>query len=136
MRSARLLGAVALGGAIGTLLRAGGLLAFGPAPGGFPWVTLAENLLGALLLGWVTGIVLRRRPDDRALHLFVGAGILGSFTTFSALAVDAVLLGPAAGAGYLGLSLAGGLMAAGTGVALGRAGARGGGGQGGQAVAR
>jgi fluoride exporter len=120
--SARLLGAVALGGAVGTLLRAGGLWAFGMPTGGFPWVTLAENLVGALLLGWATGVVLRRRPEDRVLHLFLGAGVLGSFTTFSALAVDVVLLGSTVGAVYLALSLGGGLAAAAAGVWLGRAG--------------
>jgi fluoride exporter len=112
--------AVAAGGALGTLLRWGGLTLAAPLARTFPWVTLAENVAGAFLLGWVTGAVIRRRPDAHILHLFLGPGLLGSFTTFSALALDAVVLGPEAGALYLTLSVGGGIAAAGAGLGLGR----------------
>ncbi len=111
---------MAAGGALGTLLRCTGLALAAAGTLAPPWVTLAENVLGAFLLGWVTGAVIRRRPEARTLHLFLGPGLLGSFTTFSALAVDAVVLGPGMGAGYLLLSVGGGLAAAGAGLALGR----------------
>jgi fluoride exporter len=117
----RLLAAVGVGGALGTLLRAALHLAFPTAEGSFPWTILGVNVLGATALAWLTVLLLRRRPHDRELQLFVGAGVLGSFTTFSALALDAVFLGPTAGAGYLVLSVGAGLAGAGVGGALGAA---------------
>ncbi|TVP79113.1 MAG: CrcB family protein [Gemmatimonadales bacterium] len=124
MNSLRNLTFVAAGGAVGTSLRAAGFLAFSPAEGGFPWITLSENLLGAFLLGLLLTGALRHRPDSAFLRLFLGAGVLGSFTTFSAFAVDLVALPmagrPAAAAGYLALSVGGGLAAAALGLYLGR----------------
>ena len=54
---------------------------------------------------------------------FLGTGLLGSFTTFSALAVDVVALGDRAGllAVYALVSMAGGLALARMGVARGAA---------------
>jgi fluoride exporter len=114
---------------VGTLLRAGGLHLLPPAPDGLPWVTLLENLAGAFLLGCLVGAALRHGPRSPWLEDFLGAGILGSFTTFSALAVDTVTLGPLAGAGYLALSVAGGLGAAWMGLRLGGGGDAGAGGE-------
>ncbi|TVR66019.1 MAG: CrcB family protein [Gemmatimonadales bacterium] len=106
------LAAVALGGALGTLLRAGGLAAGswrGADPGegdGFftgaltapAGITLLENLSGAAALGLLLGALLGSQRLARAvsprLKLLFTTGLLGSFTTFSALALDgAVLLG-------------------------------------------
>jgi fluoride exporter len=122
LSGAATLGAVAAGGAVGTLLRAGGLLLLPATPGAFPLATLVENLLGAFLLGCLVGVASRDPARSPALRLFLGPGVLGSFTTFSALAVDTVILGPMAGSGYLGASLLGGLLAAALGVSLGRGG--------------
>ncbi len=115
--------AVAAGGAIGTLLR-GTSLALAPLPTqGLPWVTASENLVGAFLLGLLSAFLLRRMPGAPRLHLFLTTGVLGAFTTFSALATDVILLsGSSAGpllALYLTLSLPGGVAAAWAGVALG-----------------
>ncbi len=115
-------GALALGGAVGTLLRAGGVALVPPTPGGLPWITLGENVLGAFLLGWLAGLLLVRFPRSAALRDFLLPGLLGSFTTFSALAVDTVLLGPGAGGLYLALSVVLGLAAAALGLGLGKAG--------------
>ena len=77
---------VALGGAVGTGLR----LALGaavPDLGGLPLGMLAANLLGALLLGALLawpGIAGGRGERPR---LLLGTGLLGGFTTMSALAV-------------------------------------------------
>lgn len=115
---------VAAGGAVGTALRAMGLWTWPPADGGLPWITLGENLLGAFLLGLLLTGWLRHRPDSAFLRLFLGAGVLGSFTTFSAFAVDLVALPmagrPLAALGYLALSVVGGLSAAALGLHLGR----------------
>lgn len=112
-------GAVALGGALGTLLRAGGMLVFPPELGAIPWVILVENVTGAFFLGALTGWLLAREPLPPWLEDFLVPGMLGSFTTFSALAVDVIGLGAGRGAGYLALSVATGLAAAAAGLALG-----------------
>ncbi|MEV7694419.1 CrcB family protein [Microbacterium sp. NPDC089189] len=111
------LGLVVLGGAIGTAARAGLLLI--DAPG---WTTVAVpviNVVGAFLLGLLTGVLSRRAPSPRAgaARQLIGTGVLGGFTTYSTFAVQAVdgatlvvtvataLLGVAAAVG--GLSLGG-----------------------------
>ncbi|GAB3532727.1 hypothetical protein GCM10027403_05550 [Arthrobacter tecti] len=91
-----------------------------PEPAGtFPWNTLSINVLGSLLLGWLTGLWGTRSGPPRWLQAGLGPGLLGSFTTFSAVALVSVLetelLVP-----YLGLSLLLGLAAAAAGVILGQ----------------
>ncbi|WP_206675837.1 CrcB family protein [Nocardioides zeae] len=112
---------VFLGGAAGTLARhlLGTAL---PPVGGVPWTIGAVNVGGAfllgLLLGGLRGGPLTHRPR---LRLLVGTGVLGGFTTYSALAVDSVRLARddvALGAAYAGGSVLLGLLAAGLGVVL------------------
>jgi len=118
------LAAVAAGGAIGTLLRAIPLMLANPVPGEIPWVTAGENVTGAFLLGFLTMALFKRAPEARRLHLFLATGVLGSFTTFSALAVDVVSLAQAGMPGemllYLTLSIPGGVAAAILGLGAGR----------------
>ena len=85
--------AVALGGALGALARY--LLVgrfehwFGA---GFPYGTLTANVLGSLLMGMLIellALVWSPSPEMRAL---LTVGLLGSFTTFSALSLDTLLL--------------------------------------------
>ena len=88
------LGLVALGGGIGAgcrhLVNVAALRLFGPS---FPAGTLTVNLLGGLLMGLLAGfLALRDSGGGQDLRLFVGTGILGGFTTFSAFSLDAVLL--------------------------------------------
>lgn len=101
--------AVLGGGAVGTALRIGVVTAV-PVTA-FPVATLLVNLLGAYLLGRLAGSVPHAPPRLRA---FLGTGVLGSFTTFSALAVDVVALGhrPVLLAVYAVTTLAGGLAVA------------------------
>ena len=128
--------AVGIGGALGTLLRAGGLLG-GHALEDRGWmegleagtglptpvlVTLTENLLGALALGVLIGLILTRELGTRQMRLLLTTGLLGSFTTFSALAVDAALLMGEGALLYLALSLGGGVVLAALGLRMGRAG--------------
>lgn len=110
--------AVVVGGAVGTGLRAG-VTALGPAPEiGIPWGTLAANLTGALLLGLLVGAVgTVRGPSGRTVAA-LGTGLLGAFTTFSALSVETLVLlerSVAVGTGYLVVSLTAGLALAGLG---------------------
>ena len=75
------------GGAIGTATRLGLGLAIADA-GGFPVATLLVNVLGSLLIG----ILAARLPQTSDLRVFLGTGVLGGFTTFSAFSLEAALL--------------------------------------------
>jgi fluoride exporter len=123
MPSVRDLSLVALGGAVGAVLRVGLAQAVPTDPGRLPWTTLAENLVGAFLLGALLGaLAARHAPSPRARAL-LGAGVLGSFTTYSTFAVETVALldrAPATAAAYVVTSLGAGLGAALAGLAIGR----------------
>jgi CrcB protein len=78
------------GGAVGVLARA--LLERQvPDDTGFPGTTFVINLVGALALAVLIESLAQRGSDvghRRRLRLFVGTGVLGGFTTYSALAVQ------------------------------------------------
>jgi CrcB protein len=93
-------GAIALGGAAGTLARAGLAEAWPVRAGAWPWATFAANVGGTLLLGVVAGLT-RRRPS--LLAPLVGTGFCGALTTFSTFQVEAIRL---ARADALALALA------------------------------
>jgi CrcB protein len=81
---------VAFGGALGAVARYGtGIVAVRLGMGGFPWATLFVNVLGGLLMGALAGWLSEGAP---ALRLFLGVGVLGGFTTFSAFSIDVVRL--------------------------------------------
>ena len=104
---ARALGLVALGGAVGTALREAVALVV-PGVGQLPVATLAVNILGAFLLGLLLEALVRRGPDEgrrRTLRLLLGTGLLGGFTTYSALATDTGLLLAAGAADSTGVAL-------------------------------
>lgn len=116
-------GHVAVGGAVGTLVRSGVVIAaVASTTGGEVLAVLLVNLLGALALGWLVG---RARHDPRWARLLplLGTGVLGSLTTFSALAEQvtrAGLVGEVWAAAAIGLfSLGAGLAAALLGFRLG-----------------
>ena len=113
----------ALGGALGALARWGVAVALPRSPGGWPSATLAVNLLGCLLIGALIAVLAARRPDDERLRTFLGAGVLGGFTTFSAFAVEVADLlragTPWAAAGYGAMSVVGGLLMVAAGLRIG-----------------
>ncbi|MBX3100508.1 MAG: CrcB family protein [Salinibacterium sp.] len=122
MSFGRELGAVLVGGAIGTGVR---LTIDAVIPHGntdFPFSTLAVNVVGAFLLGALVARLWEIAPSW--LKAGLGAGLLGSFTTFSAFAVSLVSLSEAgewgAAVGYLVLTVGLGLLAAWLGLSLGR----------------
>lgn len=82
---------VALGGALGASGRylTGVLVARLVGPG-FPWATLAVNVLGSFAMGVVV-VVLAQGSGQRVAPLLM-TGVLGGFTTFSAFSLDAVTL--------------------------------------------
>lgn len=79
---------VMFGGALGAgarhLVGATMLARLGP---GFPWWTLSINIAGGLLMGLLVG-VLSRMDGSETARLFVGVGVLGGFTTFSAFSLE------------------------------------------------
>ena len=117
----RALVAVVVGGLFGTGLRLGVDLLLPHGGDVFPLGTLIVNLAGAFALAVLIGRVWPRASDW--LKAGLGPGLLGSFTTFSALAVSAVELTDA-GAGwtaaaYVAASLLGGVAVAALGLRLG-----------------
>ena len=115
---------MALGGAVGAVLRHWAAQTLGPWAAALGWpvsVTLI-NVLGSFLLGLLLGLVGRGAVSDGA-RLALGTGVLGGFTTFSTFSVDLdSLLGRGAygeAALYLTLSVGGGLLGAVLGRLLG-----------------
>ncbi|WP_336001077.1 fluoride efflux transporter CrcB [Halorientalis halophila] len=76
---------VGLGGIVGALLRH--LTTIRLASEGFPTGTLAVNVVGSFVLGFVTFL-----DSGNQVVLFVGTGACGSYTTFSAFSFDTVRL--------------------------------------------
>lgn len=116
--------AVAGGGMIGAVLRVGFAEAFPNGSGRFPWTTFAENVTGALLLGFLLVVLLERLRTRRDLRPFLATGVLGSFTTFSNFTVEIVALGEGQridlAALYALASIGAGLGAAALGMMLAR----------------
>lgn len=116
---------VFLGGGAGACLRyLAGKLALALCGPGYPWGTLAANLLGGLAMGCLAGwLAFRSGPEQ--VRLLLGVGVLGGFTTFSAFSLEVGLMlergeWPTA-AGYMLLSVAGSVAALFAGLALARA---------------
>ncbi|MFC7022163.1 fluoride efflux transporter FluC [Promicromonospora thailandica] len=138
-RDWRYVGLVALGGACGSVARVlvGGwatylqvpLITLFPGTADavlwFPLGTLLVNVLGAFALGYLLEALARRGRETvrrRKIRLGIGTGVLGGFTTYSALALDTQEL-LAAGVPwiallYVVLTLAGGTAACLAGIAL------------------
>lgn len=115
----RLLGLIAVGGGVGTALRAWLEAGFAPDPGQWPWVTFWINLGGAFLLGGLLEALAETGPDNgwrRSVRLGVGTGVLGGFTTYSTFSVEIVERlrsgAWAVGVGYGIASVIGGVAAA------------------------
>lgn len=83
---------VVLGGAVGSGLRYGVGILLPSSQGGFPWATLAVNVVGSFVLGMLIGSSLTSTPLSRHTTLLIGTGLCGGFTTYSAFAVESVLL--------------------------------------------
>jgi CrcB protein len=81
---------VAAGGAVGAMARYGlGLQALRLLGSAWPFGTLAANLIGGLLMGLLSGwLSLKGGGDPERFRLLLGVGVLGGFTTFSALSLE------------------------------------------------
>lgn len=76
---------VMAGGAVGAALRYATSLAL-PARS-WPWGTFAANLTGGLAMGVLAALLLKGSASE-TVRLFVGVGLLGGFTTFSAFSLE------------------------------------------------
>ncbi len=117
-------GVIALGGAVGSLLRYQAGVSWPTPIGTFPTTTLLINLLGCLVIGAFMIVISEVWDAHRLVRPFFGTGVLGGFTTFSTYCLDIVNLvrlgHPASAAFYLFLTAIGAMLA----VALGMLGTR------------
>lgn len=85
--------AIAAGGAVGALLRfwmSNGIYAL--LGRGFPYGTLAVNVLGSLLMGFLYIVMIERLSLGAEWRGFALVGLLGAFTTFSAFSIETLTL--------------------------------------------
>lgn len=85
--------AVAFGGALGAVARYVVVSQVGHWAGsGFPFGTLAVNVLGSFAMGLIVELSALAWSPSPELRAFLTVGFLGAFTTFSAFSLDAALL--------------------------------------------
>jgi CrcB protein len=87
------LGAVAAGGAIGSMARylmAGWIQS--PAWGGFPFGIFFVNVSGGLVMGILTELMALKFNVSLEMRAFLATGIMGGYTTFSTFSLDSVML--------------------------------------------
>jgi CrcB protein len=85
--------AIAAGGALGAVLRYWASTAVYTWAGrGFPWGTLAVNVLGSLMMGLLSVWLLERMTQSAEWRAFLLIGLLGAFTTFSAFSIETLSL--------------------------------------------
>lgn len=78
---------VALGGAIGAMGRYA--ISLIPIRAEFPILTLITNVVGAIIIGFIVGIVSEKDDVSPNTVLFWKTGICGGFTTFSTFSLEA-----------------------------------------------
>jgi fluoride exporter len=85
---------VALGGAIGSVLRYGSGVGVGRLwRDSFPLGTLLINIVGSAVMGLFVGLMARLLPAwQNEARLFFAVGVLGGFTTFSSFSLDAITM--------------------------------------------
>lgn len=113
---------VAVGGAVGSAARYGVALVglrFGLQ---FPIGTLTANVLGCLIIGFISQIAVKNDVLSPEMRLFLAAGFCGGFTTFSTFMLEITSLLEyhkiVTAALYVGVSAVGGLLAVYAGIWL------------------
>ncbi|WP_084463620.1 fluoride efflux transporter FluC [Microtetraspora fusca] len=123
-RAFGVLGAIAVGGGLGSVARFLVTSAVPVGASGFPWGTLVINLSGSFALGALMVFILQVWPPSRYVRPFLGVGFLGGYTTFSTVAVEITRLAAPTAAVYAAVSLVAGLAAVWCGMTLARLAAR------------
>lgn len=72
---------IGLGGGVGSILRV--VVAEALPAGKMPWGTVAVNIIGSLVIGWVLARVGPATPNSGHWQAFLTLGFCGGFTTFS-----------------------------------------------------
>lgn len=107
--------AVGIGGVVGTILRYLVSVLFMSNPfTTFPWATFIVNITGAFLLTWIIFQPFFVRRLDPVIFVALTTGLLGSYTTFSTLILEATFLlhhQIITGVLYIGVTIFGGLLA-------------------------
>ncbi len=86
----RQLVAIFVGGAAGTLARAGLAEAFPHPATTWPWPTFTVNVLAAVLLGYFVTRLQERLPLSGYRRPLLGTGLCGGLSTFSTMQVEIV----------------------------------------------
>ena len=115
----REMAAIFIGGASGTLARAGLAKAMPHSATSWPWSTFVVNVMACLLLGFFVTRLQERLPLSSYRRPLIGTGLCGGLSTFSTMQVEllnmldahayGLAIGYAAGsiaAGYFGAYLA------------------------------
>ena len=80
---------------------------------GFPWATLAVNLVGCFLIGLLWGILSKNGSEGSNWALFLTVGLCGGFTTFSTFSKEVLVMLQSGNiwgfAGYIALSVIAGV---------------------------
>ncbi len=79
---------VALGGGLGAASRFGVSLAVPARADAWPLATFSINVAGSFLIGLLAGWLTTRGDAAEPWRLFLGVGVLGGFTTFSAYSLE------------------------------------------------
>lgn len=115
---------VALGGGLGAACRFGASLLVQGRADGWPVATFAINVAGSFLIGVLAGWLAGKGDEGEPWRLFIGVGLLGGFTTFSAYSLETLRLverGDWVGAGsYAAGSVVAGLIFVTLGMMLAR----------------
>ncbi|WP_040467990.1 fluoride efflux transporter FluC [Limosilactobacillus gastricus] len=109
--------AVLIGGMVGGGLRYELSQWWGSIP-----ATTMVNLVGSLALAWLTTALINCHSAPQWLNLGIGTGMIGAFTTFSSLMMNAVISGQQSalyGLIIIFINMVGGLICAGCGYWLG-----------------
>ena len=115
---------VAVGSGLGGVLRYLVPCWVGSASG-FPWATLMVNAVGSLLIGFLSGLLARHGGSSaESIRCFAVVGFCGGFTTFSTFSNETFRLIEntqwLSAAGYVGFSVAAGLIAVSVGYLVSR----------------
>lgn len=111
-----------VGGAIGSALRYAVYLCLPLAAHRLPIATLAVNIIGSMVLGLVSGLVVVEANETKMLFLLLGTGLCGGFTTLSTFSMELLVLVQgsqlAIAVAYVAITVVGGLGAAWIGFTL------------------
>jgi CrcB protein len=99
------LAVIAAGGVLGAEARYLTGVLLPPAGDAWPWSTLLINVSGCVLIGVLMVVITELLYAHRLVRPFLGVGVLGGYTTFSTVTVEALTLmtagRPGAAVGYL-----------------------------------